>query len=307
MNHRLSLEQIEKSARTIDPVFRGSPQFRLDSLDGALGCALTIKVETMNPIRSFKGRGTDFFVSTLADRTPLVCASAGNFGQGLAYAGCRHGIPVTVFAAETANPRKLDRMRALGATVRLAGADFDAAKESAREAAALLDHRYVEDGREPAIAEGAGSIAVELAALDSFDQLVVPVGNGALITGVARWMKHVRPDVRIVGVCAAAAPSMKLSFDAHRVIETTSAETSADGIAVRVPIPEAVADLHGLVDEMILVGEAALDEAMRLLEHGAGLISEPAGAAGVAAILEHRAAFPGARVATILCGANRRG
>ncbi|MBY0374634.1 MAG: pyridoxal-phosphate dependent enzyme [Bryobacteraceae bacterium] len=308
MDHRLSLGRIEKAARVIDPVFRGTPQYRAEVLEGPLGCgALTLKIETMNPIGSFKGRGTDFLLTEMGERRPLVCASAGNFGQGLAYAGRRQGVRVTVFAAETANPKKIARMRALGAEVRLAGADFDAAKEAARGYAESSGDWYVEDGREVAIAEGAGSIAVELARIEEYDELLVPVGNGALITGIGRWMKEVRPAVRIVGVCAAGAPSMKRSFEARRVIETERASTMADGIAVRAPVPEAVRDMEGVVDEVVLVSEDSLAGAMELLEREAGLIAEPAGAAGIATMIEDPARWRGARVATILCGANRRG
>ena len=307
MNHRLSLERIAKAARVIDPVFRATPQFRLEAIEEALGCAeLTLKVETINPIRSFKGRGTDFLLREMGESVPLVCASAGNFGQGLAYAGRTHGVPVTVFAAETANPMKIERMRALGAEVKLAGQDFDAAKDAAREYAAQRRERYVEDGREVAIAEGAGSLAVEFAAVDRYDAMLIPVGNGALITGVGRWMKQARPEVRIVGVCAAQAPSMQLSFARGAAIETATAHTTADGIAVRVPVPEAVADLAGVVDEMLLVSEDSLTRAVDMFHRGAGLIAEPAGAAGLAALLEHRHQWRGARVATILCGANVR-
>src|SRR5436190_1042473 len=137
---RLSLSRIEEASRVIDPVFRCSPQFTSDALNAQLGLELVCKVETMNPIHSFKGRGADYFVHQLgADSFQtgqpghLVCASAGNFGQGLAYAARKRGSVVTVFAAETANPLKLDQMRKLGAEVVLQGADFDVAKQVARE------------------------------------------------------------------------------------------------------------------------------------------------------------------------------
>ena len=124
--HRLSLANIAEASSLIDPVFTSTPQFECEPLSAALGVGLTLKVETLNPIRSFKGRGASYFVrksvlAGAASRTGFVCASAGNFGQGLAYAGRAQGLPVTVFAALGANPRKLARMRALGADVRLAG------------------------------------------------------------------------------------------------------------------------------------------------------------------------------------------
>ncbi len=183
---RISLDRIARAAREIDPVFLRSPQFRAESLGASLGADVVVKVEAVNPIRSFKGRGADFFVRELADASrPLACASAGNFGQGLAYAARRRAIALDVFAAVNANPLKIERMRALGARVHLAGHDFDAAKAAARDHAARHGARYVEDGREVAITEGAGTIGVELATWpDPIDVLLVPLGNGALLGGM---------------------------------------------------------------------------------------------------------------------------
>src|SRR5215207_2354342 len=110
---RLAVERIARAAREIDPVFTGTPQFVSDALSARLGPRVLVKVETVNPIRSFKGRGTDFFCATRPAGGHAVAASAGNFGQGLAYAGRRRGIAVTVFAAESASPFKVERMRAL--------------------------------------------------------------------------------------------------------------------------------------------------------------------------------------------------
>ena len=303
---RISLERIARAAREIDPVFRQSPQFRPESLGAALSVALTVKVETVNPIRSFKGRGADFFIRELGDASvPLVCASAGNFGQGLAYVARRVGQRLDVFASEVANPLKVERMRGFGATVRQVGRDFDAAKAAAREYATAHGALYVEDGREVAISEGAGSIAVELTTSpEPIDTYVIPLGNGALLGGVATWLRAHAPAARIVGVCATGAPSMERSWRQRAVIETASADTIADGIAVRVPIAEAVDDLQETVDDIVLVEDAMTLDAMRLLFAHLGVVVEPAGAVGVAAIMADRARYAGQRVATILCGGN---
>ena len=303
---RLSLDRIARAAREIDGVFLHSPQFRAESLGEALGVDLLLKVESVNPIRSFKGRGADFFVREITDTAqPLVCASAGNFGQGMAYAARRRGMTLDVFASIRANPLKIARMRAFGATVNQAGDDFDAAKDAARAYASAAGARYVEDGREPAISEGAGSIGVELLDWrDGFDTLLVPLGNGALLGGVATWVRAHAPGVRIVGVCAQGAPSMQRSWREGRVIETESADTISDGIAVRVPIAEALGDLSGVVDDVLLVDDLTTIDAMRRIFSHLGLVVEPAGAVGVAALMTHRAQFVGTRVATILCGGN---
>ena len=302
----LSLDNIARAARTIDPVFRGSPQFEAESLGSALGARVVVKVETINPIRSFKGRGTDFFLAQPDGPPPrVVCASAGNFGQGMAYASRKRGVGCEVFAAHSANPLKIERMRALGAQVHMAGRDFDEAKAAAREHAARQGLPFVEDGREPAIAEGAGSIAVELCAWpDPFDVIVVPLGNGALLGGIATWVKSHAAQTQILGVCAAEAPAMERSWRSGSVVETATAATVADGIAVRVPVPAALDSLRGIVDDILLVSEAALQLAVRLVWDTLGLLVEPAGVAGVAALLEHRAVLARGLVATPLCGGN---
>jgi threonine dehydratase len=243
-----------------------------------------------------------------------VCASAGNFGQGLARAGARRGLPVTVFAAARANPRKVAAMRALGADVRLGGEDFDAAKAAARafaadvaggaEGAAL----FVEDGARPEIAEGAGTIGLELTEVLSAGErpeaVLLPLGNGALATGVGAWLRHAAPGTRVVGVVAAGAPSMQRSFAAGAPVATAAADTAADGIAVREPVPYAVACLAATVDEVVAVRESDIAEAVRLLHAHVGLVVEPAGAAGLAAVLGDPGRWRGARVATVLCGGN---
>lgn len=301
----LSLDSVRRAARAIDPVFLGSPLLQRTSLDAALGLQLSLKVETLNPIRSFKGRGAEYFVSERPGTAPLVCGSAGNFGQGLAWAGRRRGRPVVVFAATGANPMKIAAMRGFGAEVILEGEDFDAAKDAARQYAEEGGGVFVEDGAEPEIAEGAGTIALEM--LDQgfdADVVLIPLGDGALAGGVALALKAARPATEILCVVASNAPAMKLSLEAGEVISTQSATTISDGIAVREPVPYALRTLAPLVDATLAVSEDATIEAMRLLARQTGLIVESAGAIGLGAILENRPRFEGRRVATILCGGN---
>ncbi len=299
------MARIEEAARSIDRVFRDTPLFQLAPLSARLGLELHLKVETVNSIRSFKGRGAEWFVAGLEGAPPLVCGSAGNFGQGLAYAAAKRGLALTVFAARAANPLKVERIRELGAQVRLEGEDFDAAKEAARSFALANGALFVEDGREPAIAEGAGTIGLELERSGAaFDALLVPLGNGALLNGIGRWIKAHAPATRVIGVVAAGAPAMERSFRERRPVATDSVSTLADGIAVRVPVPEAVEEMLLWVDDVLAVEDEAILEAMRLLHREAGLVVEPAGAAGVAAALAHRERFAGRRIATPLCGGN---
>ena len=306
MANRLSLESIEQAARTIDPVFLHTPQFETDRLGAVLGCRLVVKVETVNPIRTFKGRGADYYAAGVRSGVRLVCASAGNFGQAMAYSCRKRNVPLTVFASHSANPYKLGRMKALGADVILRGEDFDAAKIEARSfVQSTPGAEFVEDGREPAISEGAGTIGMELSGLSlPLDFVVIPVGNGALIGGIGSWMKHASPKTRMIAVQSAGAPAMIESWRAGRVLETPSVNTIADGLGVRIPVAEAVSDMQEVVDDAILVDDDKLIRAMKLAFQDLGLVMEPSGAAGLAAILASPEQFAGRTVATVLTGAN---
>jgi threonine dehydratase len=302
----ISIDRIREAATVIDPAFKDTPQFVAEALSERLGVTVVLKVECVNPIRSFKGRGTDYLMHRIGNQpNGFVCASAGNFGQGMAYAARKRGQRLSVFAAVTANPLKVSRMRSLGAEVVLAGADFDAAKAAAKQHASESGALYVEDGLLPEIAEGAGTIALELGRLDEMpDAIFVPLGNGSLINGIGSWLKHASPATRVIGVCAEEAPSMELSWLAGKPVSTESATTIADGIAVRVPIPEALVAMRATTDEVMLVAEEEILDAMRVLFRETGLVVEPAGAAGLAAISRRHKELEGQRVATPLCGGN---
>jgi threonine dehydratase len=304
----LSPHHIADARGRIDPVFLNTPLLAAEDL----GLALFAKDETQNPIRSFKGRGSGYFLSGLADlagladrQAPLVTASAGNFGQGLAYNAASQGRSLVVFASLNASPLKIAAMRGFGAEVRLAGDDFDAAKAAARIYADEQGLLFVEDGASAAIAEGAGTIAAELTEqAGNIDTVFVPLGNGALAAGIGCWFKHVAPKTRVVAVAATGAPCMALSHEAGRPISTAEARTIADGIAVRIPVPAAVDWLKDTIDDVVLVDDEQILAAMRYAHETWGRIVEPAGAVGLGAVLAHATALKGCRVATMLCGAN---
>lgn len=303
--YRLSLERIAYAARTIDPVFLHSPQFVCEPLSDELGVQVALKIETLNPIRSFKGRGADFLVSQKHSEEPLVCASAGNFGQAMAYACRKRGVALTVYASTNANPLKIERMRQMGARVILHGTDFDEAKLEAKRAALTQNARFVEDSLDLETLEGAGTMGLEwLEFPDPLDALLVALGNGAMFNSVARVIKACRPQTRMIAVQAAGAPAMIESWRTGRVILYDQIHTIADGIGVRVPIPEALQDMRGLVDDALLVREDTIIQAMRLLHRHAGVVAEPSGAVGVAALLEQPEMFRGQVVGTIVCGGN---
>ena len=306
---RIKIDRVTHASTVIDPVFLNSPQLAFDPLSKAVGCDLMLKVETLNPIRCFKGRGADLLLGEAAaagDRRQIVCASAGNFGQAMAYSGGTRGFEVVVYAAETASPLKIARMRDLGAEVRLHGADFDTAKSEAKRIAAESGARMVEDSKDVETAEGAGTIGLELTGTDqpSLDAVVIPLGNGALINGIATAIKARSPKTKVIAVQADGAPAMIESWRSDSFVESQSVDTIADGIAVRVPVQEALDDMRGIVDDGLLVSDAETIAAMQLIHEHAGLVAEPSGAIGVAAVARYRDRFAGKHVATIICGSN---
>lgn len=289
----------------IDPVFLDTPLRRSDALDRLVGAMVTFKDETANPIRSFKGRGAGAFLAGMDSPPPLICASAGNFGQGLAWAARSRGVPLIVVASRGIVVAKHEAMTRLGADVRLLGRDFDDAKRIARSIAEQDGLCFVEDGADAAISEGAGTLALEMTErAGPFDAMLVPLGNGALASGVGTWMKHVSPRTEIVLVAAERAPAMAESVRTGRIVETPEARTIADGIAVRVPVAYAVDAVRLIADDVVLVNEDAIRTAMALVETHLGLIVEPAGVAGLAALIADPARWRGRSVAIPLCGGN---
>jgi threonine dehydratase len=298
-----SVEEIRHAAEHLDPVFAGSPLLSGTTLDAG-GARVVLKVETLNPIRSFKGRGAVTWMREVGSTAGgVVCASAGNFGQGLAYAARTAGTSCRVFVGASANPAKVESIRALGAEVEVGGPDYDSAIASARHFATASGLSFVQDGRDPWIAAGAATMALEVTEAGTLpDVALVPVGNSALILGVAQWLRHRNPEVQVVGVCAENAAAPALSWRAGRVVTTASATTVADGIAVREPFPESVAAMLDHVDDMVLVSEEQLRSATRWLAADVGLLVEPAGAAGVAALRADPDRYGGRTVLIPLCG-----
>ena len=302
---RITIDRIEAAARAIDPVFLHTPQWVNEPLSDELGVRVALKAETLNPIRSFKGRGADWLVQNLPPGTALMCASAGNFGQAMAYACRARGVPLTVYAAEAANPLKIARMRAMGATVVLAGEDFDAAKALGKRDAARTRVRFVEDGRDPEPTEGAGTMGLEwLAFPERLDALFIPLGNGAMLAGIATVVKARMPQTAVIAVAATGAPAMVESLRSGRLVTHERIDTIADGIGVRVPVPEALSDLTGLVDDFVLVPDDLTLRAMLRLHQHAGLVAEPSGAVGLAGIMQSAERFAGRAVGTVICGGN---
>jgi threonine dehydratase len=304
---RLDTHRVRAARQVIDPVFLDTPQYRCEAMEPELGCEVTIKLETANPVRSFKGRGTELVASQLADsgNRAVVCASAGNLGQALAWSGGRRGLDVTVVASRFATAAKLDRIRALGARLELVDGDHELARERAAEIARYDGIRLLEDSLDLETCEGAATIGLELVeGTPTFDTVLIALGGGALATGVGHVVKELAPTVDVICVQPEGAPAMTRSWRQQRVVTTESTNTIADGVAGRFPIPEVLDDLLLVADDAVLVQETAIITGLRMLLNHAGLVVEPSAALGIAAILEDRDRFAGRHVVTIVCGSN---
>lgn len=304
---RLDTDRIRAAHEVIDPRFLDSPCYPVADLESALGCPVSIKLETANPVGSFKARGTEVVARGLSDKgsRAVVCASAGNMGHALAWSGRTRGVDVTVVASRHAPSRKLSRIRALGADLCLVDDDFDIAREHAATIARQRGIRLLEDSQDIETCEGAATIGLELAESGaSFDTVLVALGGGALAAGIGHVMKELAPHVQVIGVQPVGACAMAQSWRQRRVVTTDSTDTIADGVASRRPIPAVLDDLLAVLDDVITVAESSIITGIATLFSLAGLVVEPSAALGIAAIAENRSRFAHRNVVTVICGNN---
>lgn len=253
-----------------------------------------LKVETGLPTGSFKVRGAIYSLSVNASRRTIrevVAASTGNHGAAVAYAGTLLGIAATIYLPAAPNPVKAARIRELGARIVEGGADLSAAIDAAAEycerAPAGSDRFFLHDANDADIPAGAGSIGAEIVEqLPGVDAIYVPMGDTALIRGVASAAKHLKPSVRIVGVAARNAPAYEQSWRSGAAIETAPVDTIADGLAGGRALLPNVAAIRALVDDVQLVSEEEMLAAIGWLMDREQVIAEPAGAAATAAYMK---------------------
>jgi len=254
--------------------------------DIVAGRRVLLKHEERNELGAFKWRGALPALQRWREQgaSVVVTASTGNHGAATAWAARRLGMQAIVYAPGGASHEKIGLIEHMGGRIRLVGADFDEAKAEAGAYAERAKLPFFEDGAVPAQYEGYAAIGEEICSqCERPGTVVVPVGNGALVAGVGSAVKRVAPGTRVVGVAAREAPVMEMSWRAGRAVPCDRAATFADGLAVRVAIPAAVAKMRESVDAMLLVSERALARGVATFA-GIGLRVEAAAAAGLAAL-----------------------
>jgi threonine dehydratase len=276
------------------------------TLSEMLGCQIWLKFENLQFTASFKERGALNRLSALSAeerRRGVIAMSAGNHAQGVAYHARRLGIPATIVMPVGTPMVKVENTRRHGADVKVEGATLEDAAafahEHGRERGLLFVHPY----DDPLVIAGQGTIALEmLRAVPDLDTLVIPIGGGGLISGMAVAARHIKPSIRIVGVQARLYPSM------YNAIKGTAlpmrGDTLAEGIAVKSPGRITSAIVQELVDDILLVDEVDLEHAVSLLINIEKTVVEGAGAAGLAAVVANPALFRGQNIGLVLCGGN---
>lgn len=268
-----------------------------------------LKLENELPTSSFKVRGALYALYTNMQQraiSEVVASSTGNHGAAVAYAAKLLGVKARIFLPENSNPVKKANIERLGAeivekgAIDLAGA-FDAASEYAKKSGVF----FLNDADDPDLPAGPGTIALEiLEQAPEVETIYVPMGDTALIRGVAEAAKQIFANMKIVGVQTERAPSYALSWKAGRAVGTDTCDTIADGLATRTPLAANVEAIRRLVDEVVLVSEREMIFAIRRLALDEEVVAEPAGAAATAAFLKTSSAQSGGSVALIVTGAN---
>ena len=279
------------------------------SLGQLAGCELLLKAENLQRAGSFKVRGAAnkiAFLSPDQKASGVIAASAGNHAQGVALAASNLGIPCTIVMPTGASIPKVEATRGYGAKVLLQGDDFDQSQRHSRRVMRENGMTLIPAFDDPEIIAGQGTIGLEmLEQVEALDTVVVPVGEGGLISGIGLAIKETSPGIKVIGVQAEAATAVADSYKANRRITVKGQATVADGIAVGTPGRITLPLVSRYVDDMVVVEEDEITQAMMLLLERGKLLVEGAGAVGLAAVLGGRIQVAGKKAAVVLSGGQR--
>src|SRR5438067_7577022 len=285
-----------------------TPLYEWPALSQLLGCRYYLKHENHTPTTAFKVRGGIYLVSRLSDeqkKRGIIGCTTGNHGQSLAYACRVFGVRCVLVVPAKNNPDKVAAMRSLAAELVEHGEDYDEAREHCEGICRREGLRYVHSANEPDLIAGVGTYALEIFDdLPSPDYLFVPVGLGSGICGAGLVAAARSPQTRVIGVQSELAPAVTLSWREGRPVETGTPTTFAEGMATRVPARLTLEIMRRLVHDMLLVSDAELEEAIRLLLRSTHNLAEGAGAASTAAALRLRDQLVGKTVVGVLSGGN---
>lgn len=302
----ITLEDVRSAAAVVEGAVLNTDFDHSRTLSQMVGAEVWLKFENLQFTASFKERGALNKLTSLTEaerKAGVIAMSAGNHAQGVAYHAKRLGIAATIVMPEGTPTVKIENTRGHGAEVVVTGPTLEDAAAFARTRAREKGLTFIHPYDDPLIMAGQGTVALEmLAAVPSLDVLVVPIGGGGLISGIAVAAKAIRPKIEIVGVEAELYPSMLNRIDGGT--RPCRGDTLAEGIAVKSPGLLCEPVVRALVSEILLVSEVELENAVTLLIEIEKTVVEGAGAAGLAAMIQHPARFQGKKVGLVLCGGN---
>ncbi len=302
----LSLDDVRAAAARIAGHVVRTPTLHSKTLSAITGADIWLKFENLQFTAAYKERGALNALLLLSDeqrQRGVIAASAGNHAQGLSYHGTRLVVPVTIVMPRTTPTVKITQTESVGGKVVLEGETFDDAYAHARLLETELGLTFVHPFDHPHVAAGQGTVALEmLEDVPDLDMLAVPIGGGGLLTGMGTAARGINPAIGLIGVQARLFPSMFNKLK-HQDLPC-GGDTLAEGIAVKEPGQFTSAALAGLVDDIVLVDEAHLEQAVSLLLQIEKTVVEGAGAAGLAAVMANREIFAGRKVGIVLCGGN---
>lgn len=304
----VTLSDIMRAREKVQEVAYSTPLTLAPVLSEQTQAQIYLKKENLQVTGSFKLRGAFNKIASLDDKIRtkgVVAASAGNHAQGVAYSANHFGIDATIFMPEATPLTKVSGVKYYGANVVLKGANFDEAYEAAIQYSKENDRTFIHPFADDAVIAGQGTIALEiLDEIKDADMIVIPIGGGGLISGIATAIKQLKPEMKIIGVVSSGARAMKESYEAKTPIDSISVKTIADGIAVRDTTPKMLEYVLDLVDEIIEVEDQETANAILFLLERQKLVVEGAGAVGIAAIMHDKINVKGKKVIVPLSGGN---
>ena len=302
----LTIDDVRAAAARIEGAVINTAMDHSRTLSAITGAEIWLKFENLQFTAAYKERGAlnaMLLLDPEKSSRGVIAASAGNHAQGLSYHGKRLGIPVTIVMPRSTPMVKIQQTEAVGGTVVLHGETFDEAYAHARELEGELGLTFVHPFDDPDVAAGQGTVALEmLEQVPDLDMLVIPIGGGGLASGMSVAARAIKPDIALIGVEAELFPSMYNRLKHNDL--PCGGDTLAEGIAVKEPGAFTSQVLRRLLDDIVLVSEAALERAVSLLLQIEKTVAEGAGAAGLAAVLAHPARFKGRKIGIPICGGN---
>lgn len=309
----ITLADVEAARARIKDRVRRTPMLGASQMRHPLsGLDVTMKLESLQVTGSFKARGAMNKVMTLPQEQiakGLVTASGGNHGLAMARTGFVAGVKTTIFLPSSVVPDKVAKLRGWGAQVEIVGKVFDEANAAALTFAKETGEAYVHPFSDPLVVAGQGTLALEiLEDMPDCDTILIAIGGGGLITGMATALKALKPNVRIIGIEPEGSPTLKASLDAGHVVTLDQVTTKVATMACRRTDDTLFAHVRGKIDEMILVSDAEMEEAARNLWFEFGVATDLSGAASLAALRSGRLSFrAGEKICALVCGAGTDG